>query len=98
MRVKVGQTAYIKAAGAAFGIGLDDDGHRIEWMGDTREMGAIQYAIENGERVYADVEPWQVVAVDEELTLDLSPAAMRERGAFMRDALARLEEIGREDR
>lgn len=87
MRVKVATTTFLKAAGAAFGIGLDDEGHRVEFMGDRRMMHALAESIADGETVYADVESWQVIAVDGELRVDLSPAAMAERGEFVRSSL-----------
>jgi hypothetical protein len=38
--------------------------------------------------VYVDVESWQIVAVDEEIRLDLGRDAMQERAALLRSGLA----------
>lgn len=74
MRVKVGSVAFLKAAGSGYGIGLDDDGHRIEFMGDWRALS--QLSLGGSEPVYADVDSWQVIAVDDELRVDLSRDAI----------------------
>lgn len=87
MQVKVGSVAFLPAAGSGYGIGLDDDGHRIEWMGDWRMMAAMTEPLAAGEPVYADLEGWQVIAVDGELRVDLGREAMAERAAFLRSAL-----------
>lgn len=39
--------------------------------------------------MYVEVESWQVIAVNEEVRLDLGRAAMAERAAFLRSALAK---------
>ena len=84
MRVKVGSIAYLEAAGSGYGIGLDDAGHRIEFMGDWRALSDLQPALSAREAVYADVESWQVIAVDDEMRVDLGHEAMVERAAFLR--------------
>lgn len=89
MRVKVGSVAFLEAAGSGYGIGLDDDGHRVEFLGDWRALS--QLPLGSPEPVYADVESWQVLAVDDELRVDLGRQAMAERGAFLRAALDRPE-------
>jgi len=88
MRVKVGSVAFLEAAGSGYGIGLDDAGHRIEFMGDWRALSQLPLG---PEPVYADIESWQVLAVDDELRVDLSREAALERAAFLRSALARME-------
>jgi hypothetical protein len=82
MRVKLGSVGYLKAAGSGYGIGLDDDGHRVEFLGDRRALALAT----PGE--YLEVEDWQVLAVDDELRLPLSRLAMAERMAFLRSAIA----------
>ena len=82
MRIKIGSVAYLRAANNGYGIGLDDDGHRVEFLGDRHELA--QAAL--GE--YLEVEDWQVLAVDDELRLPLTRLAMAQRTAFIRAALA----------
>src|SRR4026207_317699 len=36
MRVKLGSVGYLKAVNAGYAIGLDEDGRRIEFLGDRR--------------------------------------------------------------
>lgn len=91
VRVKVGAVADLPLAGSAYGIGLDDDGHRIEFLGDWRAMRELRDALDGPEPVYASVESWQVLAFDGALRVDLSREAMVERAAFLRSALARME-------
>lgn len=86
--MKLGSVAFLKAAGSGYGIGLDDGGHRVEFMGDWRMLSSLQDA---PEPVYVEVEDWQVLAVDGELRLTLSREIMAERAAFLRSALARTE-------
>lgn len=38
VRVKVGSVAFLTAAGSGYGIGLDDAGRRIEFIGDWRDL------------------------------------------------------------
>jgi hypothetical protein len=90
MRVKLGSVAFLKAAGSGYGIGLDDDGHRVEFLGDWRDLADLQAALDGPEPVYVEVEDWQVLAVDDELRLPLPAEAMAERAAFIRSALDRL--------
>jgi hypothetical protein len=40
MRLKLGSIGYLKAAERGYGIGLDDYGRRIEFLGD-RQMLAL---------------------------------------------------------
>jgi hypothetical protein len=82
MRVKLGSIGYLKAADAGYAIGLDEEGHRIEFLGDRRKIALAPI----GE--WLQVEDWQVLAVDDELRLPLSRLAMEERAAFRRSALA----------
>lgn len=42
MRVKLGSIAFLEAAGSGYGIGLDDDGHLIEFIGDWRALGELE--------------------------------------------------------
>jgi len=44
VRVKLGSVAFLKAAGGGYGIGLDDDGHLIEFLGDWRELIPVAMA------------------------------------------------------
>jgi hypothetical protein len=87
MRVKVGSVAFLAAAGSGYGIGLDDDGHRIEFLGDWRELADLRPALGGPEPVYLEVDEWQVLAVDDELRLPLAKEAMAERARFIRSAL-----------
>jgi hypothetical protein len=72
----------LKAANAGYAIGLDEDGHRVEFL-DDRHMIALAPIGE-----WMQVEDWQVLAVDDELRLPLSRLAMDERAAFRRSALS----------
>lgn len=89
LRVKVGSVAFLTSAGSGYGIGLDDAGRRIEFIGDWRALAELEARLAN-EVVYVDVEGWQVIAVNDEIRLDLGRAAMGERAAFLRSALAKL--------
>ena len=40
MHVKVGSVAFLRAAGSGYGIGLDDDGHRVEFLGEWRALAS----------------------------------------------------------
>lgn len=86
MMVKLGSVAYLKAANRGYGIGLDDDGHRIEFLGDRRKLALAPIG------QYIEVEDWQVLAVDDVLRLPLSRLAMAERAAFLRSALAEMQD------
>lgn len=88
MRVRVGSVAFLTAAGSGYGIGLDDDGHRVEFLGDWRELAPLESALGDGDPIYVELEAWQVLAVDDDFRLPLSRAAMAERAAFIRSALA----------
>jgi hypothetical protein len=88
MRVKVGSVAFLKAVGSGFGVGLDDDGHLIEFLGDWRALAELQPALGEPEPVYVNLEDWQIVAVDDEVRLPLRREAMAERAVFVRSALA----------
>jgi hypothetical protein len=88
MRVKLGSTGYLKAADRGYGIGLDDDGRRIEFLGDRQTLALAPL----GEHI--EVADWQVLAVDDVLRLPLSRLAMAEREAFLRSAFADLEGRG----
>ncbi len=92
MRVRVGSVAFLKAAGSGYGIGLDDDGHRVEFLGDWRELASLQAAIGSTRSVYVDLEDWQVLAVDDEFRLPLTREAMVERVAFLRSGIKGLEQ------
>lgn len=86
MRVKVGSVAFLTAAGSGYGIGLDDAGRRIEFIGEWRALSELKPHL-GGEPVYVEVESWQVIAVNEEVRIDLGRTAMAERAAFLRSAL-----------
>jgi hypothetical protein len=83
MRVRVGSVAFLKAGAVGYGVGLDDDGHRVEWLGDWRPMADLEPG------AWVEITAWQVLAVDGELRLELSRAAMAERAAFLASALHR---------
>lgn len=85
-RVKLGSVAYLKAANSGYGIGIDDEGHRIEFLGDRKDLALAPL----GE--YIEVQEWQVLAVDDELRLPLSRLAMAQRTAFLRAVLAESSE------
>lgn len=74
MRVKVGSVAYLRAANGGYGIGLDREGHGVEFLGE-RDMVVLA---EVGESI--EVENGQVLAVDGELRLPLSRLAMAQPG------------------
>jgi hypothetical protein len=90
MRIKVGSVAFLRAAGSGYGIGLDMDGHRVEFLGDWRDLAALQPALDRREPVYLDIDDWQVLAVDDELRLPLPAEALAERARFIQSALNRL--------
>lgn len=90
MRLKLGSVAFLAAAGSGYGIGLTDEGHRVEFIGDWRELADLQPALDGPEPVYLEVEDWQVLAVDDDLRLPLPREAMAERARFIRSALKRL--------
>ena len=85
MKIRLGSVAYLRAANSGYGIGLDADGRRIEFLGDRKVLALAPL----GEDI--DVEEWQVLAVDDELRLPLSRLAMAQRTAFVRAALADIE-------
>jgi hypothetical protein len=87
MRVKVGSVAFLKAAGSGYGIGLDDDGHRVEFIGDWRTLAELDGALGSPDPVYLEIDDWQVVAIDDDLRLPLPREAMLERARFIRSAL-----------
>jgi hypothetical protein len=97
LRVKVGSVAYLTAAGSGYGIGLDEAGRRVEFIGDWRALADLEARLAI-EAVYVDVESWQVIAVNEDVRLDLGRHAMAERAAFLRSALARLDAQDRRGR
>ena len=86
MRVKLGSVGYLKAADRGYGIGLDDDGRRIEFLGDRQTLALAPL----GE--YIEVADFQVLAVDDELRLPLSRLALAERDAFLRAAFAEFQD------
>jgi hypothetical protein len=87
VRVKVGSVAFLKAAGSGYAIGLTDDGHRVEFLGDWSALAELQAQLDNGESVYVEVEDWQVIAQDDELCIPMTREGMAERAAFLRSAL-----------
>jgi hypothetical protein len=87
MRVKLASVAFLKAAVRGYGIGLDDDGHLIEFLGDWRELEALQDALVGPEPVYLKVEDWAIIAVDDQVRIPLTRAGMAERARFVRSAL-----------
>lgn len=87
MRVKLGSVAFLEAAGSGYGIGLDPVGHRVEFIGDWRPLAELRAMLDAGESIDLDVEEWQVLAIDGELRLPLTPEAMAERARFLRSVL-----------
>jgi hypothetical protein len=87
VRVKLGSVAYLKAAGSGYGIGLDYDGHLIEFLGDWRALDALQDALVGPEPVYLEVEDWAIIAVDDQVRIPLTHAGMAERARFVRSGL-----------
>lgn len=85
MRINLGSVAYLRAAHSGYGIGLDDEGHRVEFLGDRHVLALATL----GEPI--DVEEWQVLAIDEELRLPLTRLAMAQRTAFIRATRAEQE-------
>ena len=90
MRIKVGSVAFLTAAGSGYGIGLTVDGHRVEFLGDWRDLADLQPALDVSEPVYLEVEDWQVLAIDDQLRLPMTREAMAERARFIRSGLNRL--------
>lgn len=82
MRVKLGSVGYLKAVNAGYAIGLDEEGRRIEFLGDRHVIALAPI----GE--WMQVEEGQVLAVDDQLRLPLSRLAMDERDGFLRSVLA----------
>lgn len=89
VRVKVGSIAFLKAAGSGYGIGLTDDGHRVEFLGDWSALAELQTELNDRKPVYVEVADWQIIALDDELRLPLPREAMAERARFIRSALDR---------
>jgi hypothetical protein len=95
MRVKLGSVAFLKSAGSGYGIGLDDDGHLIEFLGDWRALDELQPALGGRVPVYLDVDDWAVVGVDDKPRIPLTRAGMVERARFMKAALAAMARLER---
>jgi hypothetical protein len=89
MRIMVASVAYLKAAGSGYGIGLTAEGDRVEFIGDWRSLQDLRESIESDGPQPAGVDEWQVLAINGELRLPLSSAAMAERAAYLRSALRR---------
>ena len=87
MRIKAGSVPFLKAAGSGFGIGLSDDGHRVEFIGDWRALAELEPELGRRDPVYLELEEWQLIAVDDDFRLPLSRPAMVERARFIRSAL-----------
>ena len=93
MKIVVASVAYLPEAGSGYGIGLTADGDRIEFIGDWRSLSDLGAAIEAARHPQpAEVEEWQILAVNGALQLPLSRAVMAERAAFLRSALSQLDE------
>jgi len=90
MRVKLGSVAFLRAAGSGYGIGLDDDGHLIEFLGDWRALEALRPALARPEPVYLDVDDWAVIGIDDQPRIPLTREGMVERALFVKAALAAL--------
>jgi hypothetical protein len=59
MRVKLGSDAFANTEG--YGIGLDDDGHRVEFMADWVDLDVPR----GPEPVYLEIADWAVIAIDQ---------------------------------
>ena len=64
MHVKVGSVAFLRAAGSGYGIGLDDDGHRVEFLGEWRALAELEPELDL-QRLRRDFH------LDEDLTADV---------------------------
>ena len=91
MRVKIGSVAFLKAAASGYGIGLDDAGHLIEFLGDWRALEALRDALGGPEPVYVEVEDWAIIAIDDQPRVPLTREGMAERATFVKAALAAME-------
>ena len=87
MRIKLGSVAFLEAAGSGYGLGLDDRGHLVEFLGDWPALAELQSALHGPEAVYLEVDDGQVVAVDDELRMPLGHGVMAERARFLRSEL-----------
>jgi hypothetical protein len=83
VKVKLGSAAFVEAANSGSSIGLDEDGHVVEFMADRETLRAAL----TGE--YLDVEDRQVLTVDDEVRVALNREAMTARAAFLRETLRR---------
>ena len=88
MRVKLGSVAFLKAAASGYGLGLDDDGHLIEFLGDWRALAELEPALGAPDPVYLEVEDWAVIAIDDQVRIPLTTEGMLERARFVKSALA----------
>jgi hypothetical protein len=80
--------AELPLAGSGYGIGIDDEGHRVEFIAAWPDLDALRPMLEqHAEPVYVEVEPSQVLTGDGEICLP-HPDQLRERAAFVRAALA----------
>jgi hypothetical protein len=86
-RIKVGSVAFLRAAGSGYGIGLTDDGHRVEFLGDWSALADLRARLDAGEAIHIEIESWQVLAIDDEIRIPLPREALAERAAFIRSAL-----------
>jgi len=44
VKVKLGSAAYVEAANIGYGIGLDEDGHVVEFEADWEKLGPPRLA------------------------------------------------------
>ena len=89
MRVKVGSVGFLWAAGSVYGIGLSDEGHRVEFIADLSAFARLEGRLEDQQPAYIEVEDWQVIAYDDELRVPMTREGMADRAAFLRSALVR---------
>jgi hypothetical protein len=54
--------AFLKAAGSGYGIGLSDQGHRVEFLADWRYLAELRPSLGAQDAVHVEVEEWQVLA------------------------------------
>ena len=79
LHVKVGSVRFPTAAST---------GRLVEFIGDWRTLSEVASRLDPGP-VYVEVESWEVVAVNDEIRIDLGREAMAERAAFLQSALRR---------
>lgn len=83
MRVIVSTAVHLDGVGVGYGIGLSDLGDRIEFIGDWRDVRLLREAIQTGGPQPAQLEEWQIIAVNGVVNHPLSREAMAARASFV---------------